>query len=340
MRVLKVVSILFIMLALVAGSVFARGHGDVTRINVSHPQTDQHPWHHGAIAFANYINANSDGRFDVSVFPNSGLSQGNAALMVEQVQAGTLHIAIESLTVLAAFNDRPSILQLPFTFSDRDHVSRFVQLRDPVWEGFMGEFERSNFIILGSSPRPMRQLNNNVRMIRTPADMEGLRMRVPMNPFFVSIFETLGASPVAAPPHEIYMGIQLGTFAGEDNSIPNQYDFRIFEVAQNFSVVNYIADLSFIFINSDFYRNLNDADRRLFHAAGQEFVRVEQHEIEAHYALAMAEGHRLGVDFWVMPPENKQLFVDRLAPFFEQFSRSYTPAEWTAFHEAVRRSAP
>jgi len=340
MKSLRIVCILFVLLAFAATSVFAGGRGDGRmRVNAQQSSSDATPWHAGLVAFADYINRNAGDRFDVHVFANAALSQGSSAIQTEQTQSGALQISVESLTVLAAFNENTGILQLPFIFQDVDHVYRFIQLNDPTWEGWMRDFEDANFVILGASPRPMRQLNNNQRMIRVPADMHGMRMRVPMNPFFVSIFETLGAVPVPAPAVEIYTGIQLGTFHGEDNSIQLQYDFRTFEVAQYFSIVNYIADLSFIKANRDFYYNLSPADRQLFRRAAQEFVRVDMAENDAYLQVAMEGGRRMGVQFWVMPEENRQMFAQTLQPFFNDFRTRFSPADWDAFFSAVNRSA-
>ena len=346
MKKLKAVCILFVLLTVLTSSVLAAGGGGqagqqrTTRINVTQTNNEQSVWHHATVAFADYLNKNSNGRYDAHVFPNASLSQGNYTIMMEQLQSGAVQVAVESLTVIAAYNQKPGILQLPFIFEDVEHVLRFVQLNDPTWQGWLKEFENSNFVILGGSPRPMRQLNNNQRVIRTVADMQGMRFRVPVNPFFVSIFETLGAVAVPAPSSEIYTGIQLGTFNGEDNSIQTQFDFRTFEVAKFFTVANYIADLSFIYINRDFYYGLSEDDRQLFRRAAQEFVRVDMAQNQTYLQTALDGGRRLNVEFWTMPEANKRLFQERLTPFLTEFRRNYTQAEWDAFQAAVRRSAP
>ena len=345
MKNLKRAGVLFLLLAVVsAGTLFAAGGGQAasgpTRISVSQTSSDQSPWQKGSLAFADHINSRSGGRFQADVFANASLSQGNYVIMMEQIQSGALQVGVESLTVLGAYNEKPGILQMPFAFADEAHVVRFLELNDPTWAGWMRDFENSQFVILGASPRPMRQFNNNQRMIRTVQDMQGLIFRVPVNPMFVAILEGLGARPVPAPSSEIYTGIQLGTFHGEDNSVQIQYDFRTFEVAKNFTVINYISDLSFIFMNRDFYYAQSEADRRLFLEAAAEFVRVNIQEDSAYYNVAMEAGRRLGVEFYVMPEANKQAFRDRLAPFYAQYQARYTPAEWNGFFDAVRRVAP
>jgi TRAP-type C4-dicarboxylate transport system substrate-binding protein len=307
---------------------------------VSQTSSDQSPWQKGALSFANHLNSRSNGRYEATVYANASLSQGNYTIMMEQIQSGALQVAIESLTVLGAFNEKAGILNMPFTFADVDHVLRFLNLKDPVWEGWMKDFEKSNFVILAGSPRPMRQINNNVRMVKKVEDMAGIIFRVPANPMYVSIFETLGAKPVPAPSSEIYTGLQLGTFNGEDNSVQTQYDFKTFEVAKNMSIVNYIGDLSFIFMNRDFYYKASPEDRKLFHEAGQEFVKTDVDENKAYYNVAMEAGKKLGVEFYVMPEADKKGFKDKLAPFYSEFQKKFTAAELQAFNSAVQRSAP
>ena len=341
MKNFKTAGILFVALALLAGSVFVAGNAQAapTRVSVSQTSSDQSPWQKGAVAFANYLNEKSGGKYQAQVFPNASLSQGNYTIMMEQIQSGALQVAVESLTVLGAYNEKAGILNMPFTFADVDHVLRFLNLNDPVWAGFMKDFEKANFVILAASPRPMRQLNNNVRMIKKVEDMANIIFRVPANPMYVSIFEALGAKPVPAPSSEIYTGIQLGTFNGEDNSVQIQYDFKTFEVAKNFSVINYIADLSFIFMNKDFYYKASDADRKLFHEAAQEFVKSDVAANKTYYDVAMEAGRKLGVEFYVVPEENKQGFRDKLAPFYKNFQSKFDQKELNAFLDAVKRSA-
>ena len=343
MRKCKAACIVFVSLTLFIGSICAAGSAQAAgpvRVSVSQTSSDQSPWQKGALAFAKYLNEKSGGKYQAQVFPNASLSQGNYTIMMEQIQSGALQVAIESLTVLGAYNEKAGILNMPFTFADVDHVLRFLELHDPTWEGFMKNFEKSNFVILAASPRPMRQLNNNVRLIKKVEDLANIKFRVPANPMYVSIFEALGAKPVPAPSSEIYTGIQLGTFNGEDNSVQIQYDFKTFEVAKKFSVINYIADLSFIFMNKDFYYKASAEDRKLFHDAALEFVKTDVAENKTYYNVAMEAGKKLGVEFYVVPEADKQGFRDKLAPFYTNFKSKFTQAELDAFSNAVKRTAP
>jgi len=85
--------------------------------------------------------------------------------------------------------------------------------------------------------------------------MKGLKFRVPGNPFFVKIFEPWERSRFRCRRRDLHRHpARYG--GGEDNSIPVQYDFKTHEVAKNFTVWNYIADGSILFMNKDAYYKL------------------------------------------------------------------------------------
>ena len=344
MKHFKVAALVFALFGLVAGTAFTADNALAAKgpikVTVSQTSSDQSPWQKACLAFTKHLNEKSNGKYQAQVFASASLSQGNYTIMMEQIQSGALQIAVESLTVLGAYNEKAGILNMPFTFADIDHVLRFLELNDPVWQKFMKDFEKSNFVILAASPRPMRQLNNNIKMIKTVDDLSNVKFRVPANPMYVSIFEALGAKPVPAPSSEIYTGIQLGTFNGEDNCVQIQYDFKTFEVAKNLSIINYIADLSFIFMNKDFYYAASPEDRQLFHEAAQEFVKTDVAANNAYYDVAMEAGRKIGLQVYTVPEEAKQGFRDKLAPFYVDFQKKFDKSELDAFLDAVKRTAP
>lgn len=321
---------------LAVGAVFARGQRDgPQRIAIAHNLSTTSPWEIAAQAFAQYINQNSEGRFIVETFPNGVLNQGSWALALEMVQAGTIPMAIESLTAIGTLNPDTGILSLPFLFQDKEHVIRFLDSNVPVWRRWMDQFEDNGIVILSETPRPMRQLNNNVRIVRTPEDIRGMRFRVPPNPLFVEIFEALGAIPVPLPSGEIYTAIQLGTVSGEDNSIQVQYDTRTHEVAQYFTIWNYIADTTNLFINRDFFRSLSASDQDLFRRAGRVFTEVNIREDNALLDVAMRNMRAAGVQFHEMTSAEKDAFRAMVTGMYRSFETRYSPADWRAFMDGV-----
>jgi tripartite ATP-independent transporter DctP family solute receptor len=309
------------------------------KVTVSHNASLESPWEKASRKFAEIVNSRTGGKFNVEVFGNGVLFQRNWQVLLEMTQSGANHIGIEAVSALSTKVSEISALSLPFLFSDMGHVNRFLDLNAPVWKKWLYDgFETKNLVVLGLTPRPFRQLNNNKVLVKTPDDMKGLKFRVPANPFFVKIFEALGAKPVPLPSGEIYTAIQLGTVVGEDNSIPVQYDFKTHEVAKNFTVWNYIADGSILFMNKDAYYKLSDSERAVYKEAAKEWGAVNLKEDDAYTVIARSSMEKAGVKFYVMSDAEKEPFRKLVQPVYDDFAKQVGGDNWKAFLDAVEKT--
>lgn len=340
--------ILIALIVVLSGISFAGGSKEqqaadkpaaAQKIAVSHNGSLESPWQKASLKFAEIVNSKSNGRFNVEVFGNGVLFQRNWQVLLEIVQSGATQIGIESVTALGSKVPEISALGLPFLFSDIDHVIRFLDSGAPIWDKWLYEgFESKNLVVLSICPRPFRQLNNNKRIIKTPEDIKGLKFRVPSSTMFVKIFEAMGAKPVPLPSGEIYTAIQLGTVVGEDNSISVQYDFKTHEVAKNFTIWNYIADASIMFMNKEAYYKLSDADKNMFKEAGREWASANVKEDQAQLIKARAEMEKAGVKFYEMTEAEKAPFKELMKPVYEDFAKQVGPDNFKAFMDAVEKT--
>lgn len=307
------------MLALVVSAAAWAGQ---TKIAISHTSSLESPWNKASLAFADYINGRLGNSYKVEVFGNGVLCQRNWKVMFEMTQANDSQMGIESATTLGSLVPEIGAINLPFLFNDAAHLTRFIQARCPVWEQWFNEnILEQNLVILAATPRPFRQINNNVRLIKTPEDIKGLIFRVPSTPLFVKIFESLGAKPVPLSSGEIYTAIQLGTVVGEDNSITVQYDFKTHEVAKNFTIWNYIADLSALFINKEVWDAVSDADKIIFREAAQLWIDKNKQFDEEQLKEAMANMEKSGVTFYTMTAAEKEPFKKLVQPVYDDFAK-------------------
>jgi len=309
------------------------------KTTLSHNASLESPWQKASVRFADIVNSKTAGKFNIEVFGNGVLFQRNWQVLLEMTQSGANQIGVEAVSALGSKVPEISALGLPFLFSDIGHVNRFLDLNPPVWKKLLYDgFETKNLVVLTITPRPFRQLNNNKVLVKTPDDMKGLKFRVPANPFFVKIFESLGAKPVPLPSGEIYTAIQLGTVVGEDNSIPVQYDFKTHEVAKNFTVWNYIADGSILFMNKDAYYKLSESERALYKDAAKEWGAVNLKEDDAYTTVARAAMEKAGVKFYVMSDAEKESFRKLVQPVYEDYAKQLGSENWKAFLDAVEKT--
>lgn len=311
---------------------------EMAKVQLAHNSSLESPWQKASLKLADAFNAKS-GAYKVEVFGNGVLHQRKWEVMLEMVQSGALQMGIESVTALGSQVAEIGAMGLPFLYKNQEHVVKFLDQKAPVWKKWLYDgFEGKNMVVVAISPRPFRQLNNNKKLIKSLADIQGLKFRVPNNPLFVKIFEAIGAKPVPLPSGEIYTSIQLGTVVGEDNSISVQYDFKTHEVAKNFTIWNYIADASIVFMNKDFFYKMPEAERALLLQAGKEWEATNLKEDGDAVIKARSEMEKAGVKFYEMTDADKAPFKEKLKVVYADFSKKLKPDEWKAFLDAVEAS--
>ncbi len=308
-------------------------------IQISHTSSLESPWHRSSLAFADFINSRVGERYKVEVFGNGVLCQRNWKVMFEMTQNDESQMGIESATTLGSLVPEIGAINLPFLFNDTAHVSRFIAANSAAWQKWFDQkILDQDLVILAATPRPFRQLNNNVKLVKTPEDIKGMIFRVPGTPLFVKIFEALGAKPVPLSSGEIYTAIQLGTVSGEDNSIPVQYDFKTHEVAKNFTIWNYIADLSTLFINRQVWEDMSDADKAVFMEGAKLWISKNDEFDQEQIKTAMTEMTKSGVQFYEMTAADKEPFKKMMAPVYADFEKSVGKADMDEFLSVVEKT--
>lgn len=306
-----------------------------TRIAVSDTASVNHPWNKGARAFADFVNEKAGDRFKVDVFPNGVLCQSNWEILIEMTQSGSSQIGIEALTAMASIVPELSAISLPFLFATAEQLEAFLASDSKILAKWLDKFEQKNLKILAITPRPFRQFSNNRRLVKTPADLAGMKVRIPSNNFFLKIYEALGAKPVPLPSGEIYSAIQLGTVNGEDNSISGQFDLKTHEVSKFFTVWDYIADASLMFINKDLYDSLGDADKALFREAAGKFSETNVGHDAEYIEHARREMEKAGVQFYDMPPAGKEPFQKLTESLYKDIIQLIGEDDWREFRKEL-----
>ncbi|MCL1999797.1 MAG: TRAP transporter substrate-binding protein [Planctomycetes bacterium] len=328
-----------LLLATMAMFFAAAAWAGQARIAISHTSSLESPWNRAALIFADHVNGKLGDKYRVEVFGNGVLCQRNWRVMFEMTQANDSQIGLESATTLGSLVPEIGAINMPFLFDDTAHVSRFIAARCPAWESWFNQkILDQNLVILAATPRPFRQINNNVRIIRTPADIKDMIFRVPMTPLFVQIFEALGAKPVPLSSGEIYTAIQLGTVQGEDNSITVQYDFKTHEVAKNFTIWNYIADLSTIFINKDLWDEMPDSEKKVFEEGAKLWVEKNDEFDQEQMKEAMENMTKAGVVFHTMTSAEKEPFKQMVRPVYDDFEKLVGSAAMKEYLDFVEKT--
>jgi len=234
----SILRILFTTIFIVAGvfSTFASGQNEgedlsgeteVTKmvIKLGHIAEPSHPYAQGAEEFARLVGEKSNGLIEVKVFPSSQL--GGQKELIEGLVYGTIDMALVGTAVLGQFQPQISIFDLPFLFEDREHAYKSL---DSVGMDIGKELEPKGIKLLGFMENGIRHLTNNIREVKTPEDMSGLKIRVMTNAVYISMMKALGASPTPMAFGELYSAMQQGTVDGQENPSAHIWTKRFYEV--------------------------------------------------------------------------------------------------------------
>ena len=188
-----------------------------------------------------------------------GGTLGDEIVHMEMVRAGQLDVVpIGSDAV--QLDPKWAIFDMPFLFPDRDTAAA-------VLDGEIGEQlaesmrEKAGLQVLGFGEIGFRNITNNVRPVVTPADLQGLKLRVPGSKTRILAFETLGAAPVTMNIGELYLALQQGTVDGQENPLANIKAFSWHEVQDYLSLSNHVYTPVTLAMNGRRWDSLSDEQR-------------------------------------------------------------------------------
>lgn len=213
------------------------GAADYT-LKLAHNGPEQHPFQDGAVAFKEHLEASTNGAIEVQIFPGEQLgSEEETSQMLKQ---GTLECAVESAGGgLAPFVPEADLFNLPFVFSDIDHFYRVVD--GAVGATVAGKVESAlDSAVLGWWFSGIRNAWNDTRPIMTPADMNGLKIRVMGSPVLIDTFNALGAQATPMSFGEVYTSLQQGVIDGAETDHVDLLVENFFEVTRYVSLTGHM----------------------------------------------------------------------------------------------------
>ncbi|MBJ7356656.1 DctP family TRAP transporter solute-binding subunit [Nocardioides sp.] len=229
------------------------GGGDVT-LQLAHSYTETQPQHRcGAQVIADEVEK-ADVGVTVEIFPASQL--GADADRIASVVSGDIDMDIQGASALGAVHEPVSVLDAAYAFDDSDHLARFFDsdASDDLLQGFEDE---TGVHTLGAWSAGMRQFTAN-EPIRSPDDLDGLRMRFPNSPQFLMNAEALGAEATEVAYEELFLALQQGTVDGQENPITNIAASSLQDVQDYISMSNHQANSNLVIIGADAWGGLSE----------------------------------------------------------------------------------
>ena len=176
-----------------------------------------------------------------------------------------------------------------------------------------------------------RSFYNKEKPIRTPEDLQGLKIRVMQNPIFIDMMTEMGGAGMPIAFNELYTAMQTGVVDGAENNPPSYSTQKHYEVAGYYSLTEHLVVPEIFVFSKRVWDTLSEEHQNLIREAAVLATQKERELWEAMEAKAMAELAELGVQ--INDDVDKEAFIEATAPVREKFGAHY--AELLARIEAV-----
>ena len=144
-----------------------------------------------------------------------------------------------------------SVLTSAYLFRDAAHLRTFFDSDVGAEFKTMAE-EQLGIHILGPTYFGARQVGLRIdKEIKTPADMAGIKLRMPGGDAWQFLGEALGANPTPMAYAEVYTGLQTGAIDGQDNPLPNVENMKFYEVMDQIVLTSHLVGYDLLVISGD-----------------------------------------------------------------------------------------
>ena len=195
--------------------------------------------------FAKRANAKLAGKAKVVVFGSSQL--GGDKEMMQKLKLGTLDMALPS-TVMSSEVDLFGVFEMPYLVKDRAHMGRIE--KEIFWPKLAPEAEKKGLKVLAVWENGYRHITNSKRPIKVPADLQGIKLRVPEGKWRVKMFQAYGANPSPMKFSELFTALQTGVMDGQENPFTQIYSAKLQEVQKYLSLSGHVYTPAYLTVGT------------------------------------------------------------------------------------------
>jgi len=287
-------------------------------LTLSTPDADTSEITLAAKKFAEIVSTKTNGELTIKVFPNGTLYGGDPSAGVKQLAGGSLDMLLNSTSLYATFNPKFTAIAIPYQFRDIEQLRAYL-------DSDLGQELQSDLGNIGIKgvdlwSRPLRQITNSKLPITSPADMKGMKLRVPNNPLWVEFFGAMGAAPTPMAFAEVYNALQLKVVDGQENPINVPVSAKLYEVQKYATISNHIADAWVLGMNPARYDGLSDAFKAALNDAAMETEAWKAENDAADIEKSIATLKANGMEVNELTDDQRKAFVDIAAGLEEKFS--------------------
>lgn len=273
----------------------------------------------------------SNGRLEVRVFPNNQL--GGDTDMLAQVRSGGIEMFNAGTMVIATLTPISAITAMGFAFANDQDVWKTV-------DGQLGNHVRAAFAKVGLHTldkmwdNGFRQMTSSAGPIKTAADLDGIKIRVPVSPMAISMFKALEAAPTSLQFSEVYSALQTKVVDAQENPLVILQTAKLYEVQKYCSLTNHSWDGYHLVVNGRAWRGLPDDLKAIYTNAFNEAGLQQRADLAQLNQTLQADLAAKGMVFNTTEADSfrEQL---RKAGFYAEWKKKFGDEAWALLEASV-----
>ena len=259
-------------------------------------------------------NEKTKGSVTIQIYPAGQLY--NDKNMNDAIISGGIDMGLNTVGRWATIVPAMDIFDVPFIFPSYEKVDKAID--SGLGEKLGNELMKKGVRPLIWADYGFVQYANNKKLVKTPADFDGLKIRG-YSKYSAETIKAMGASSVTMGSSEVYMGIQRGTIDGQTSGTTAMRDRKMYEVHKYLTVTNHASPEFIVAINEKSYSKLNADQKKALDAAAIEVRDMIRANAKAEDLKALADLKAKGMEVYEVPENELQAWRDATKPVWDLF---------------------
>ena len=277
-------------------------------------QIADYPTTQGANRFAELVYERTNGRIKILVKHDAEL--GSESEVIEQMRYGGIAFARVSLSQLAETIPEMNVLQMPYLYSDSEHMWRVLE--GEIGDEFLLKTQEHDLVGLSWYDAGARNFYSTTPIKRLE-DLRGMNIRVQESDMMADMVSALGANPSKIVYSEVYSAIEQGIVDGAENNWPSYEAMRHYIVARYYTIDEHTRVPELQLCSKSVWDKLYENDRQVLLECAQESALYERTLWAEREKSSREVTEKSGITVIELPPSEKQRFRNAMASVYTKY---------------------
>ena len=280
------------------------------------------PWGMAGKIWSDLVKERTQGRINIKLYPGVSLIQGDQTREFSALRQGVIDMAVGSTINWSPQVKQLNLFSLPFLMPDYAAIDALTQ--GEVGKDIFATLDKAGVVPLAWGENGYRELTNSKHVVKTPADLKGLKIRVVGSPLFLETFTALGANPTQMSWADAQPALASGAVDGQENPMSIFTAAKLQNVGQKYLTMwGYIADPLVFVVNKQVWESWTPADRELVRQAaieaGKEQIGIARKGMIEPGQPLLKDIAALGVTVTHLSPAERDAFVKATRPTYDKW---------------------